>query len=249
MKDPQFSIITVTKDNLFGLRKTFDSLDIQTYTDYEWIVVDGKSSDDTLNFLKNTNAFVISEPDDGIYDAMNKGIEKACGDYFIFMNAGDTFSDPVILEYINRKIIELKPDFIYGDSVERTGEKLHHKKSRSHKNIHQGMFTHHQSMIYARHLFDGLRYNKDYGIAADYDLTLQALQKSETIHHIPLPLCLFESGGISQQKVLQGRREQFDIRKQHGISPVKNVTIFLGQSGFYLCRRLFPSFYWRLKRA
>jgi putative colanic acid biosynthesis glycosyltransferase len=248
MNTPGFSVITVTRDNLFGLRKTYESLKGQNFDDYEWIVVDGNSTDDTLKFLKNTNAHVISEPDNGIYDAMNKAIDKAVGDYLIFMNAGDCFSDPEILSFLHQKIIELKPDFLYGDSIEKTKQSLRYKKSRNHRKIKQGMFTHHQAMVYRRELLENLRYNLDYSISADYDLTLKALQNAQNIYHVPIPLCIFEAGGISQQKVLTGRKEQFQIRKENGISAIKNIFIFLGQTLLYQCRRFFPSGYWWLKR-
>ena len=108
---PLFSVISVTYNNLKGLQNTFKSLRLQTFTDYEWIVVDGGSYDGTLDFLSDKPCKLISEKDDGIYDAMNKGIGKANGDYLIFMNAGDVFADADILEIVQDTIIE-NPDFI-----------------------------------------------------------------------------------------------------------------------------------------
>ena len=248
MHSPQFSIITVTLNNLFGLRRTYDSIQTQTCDDYEWIVIDGNSSDGTQDFLKQKHACYISEPDNGIYDAMNKGIERANGRYLIFMNAGDYFSDEQILEFINQKIIELKPDFIYGDALESVDGALHYKKSRPHTKINQGMFTHHQAMVYSHNLLKEQRYNTEYVISADYDLTLSALKESGEILHIPLPFCVYKSGGISQQQVLTGRKEQFAIRKNHGISRFKNALIFVIQTLLYRLRRIFPKLYWWLKR-
>ncbi len=86
-----FSVITVTRNNLVGLRRTHESLRIQSCGDYEWIVVDGASDDGTADYLKKTGANWVSEPDRGIYDAMNKGIARAQGRWLIFMNAGDEF--------------------------------------------------------------------------------------------------------------------------------------------------------------
>ena len=81
-----FTIITITKDNAAGLQKTWKSLMSQTCTDYEWIVIDGNSSDGTKSLLKSTDAKWVSEPDNGIYDAMNKGIDKAKGDWLLFLS-------------------------------------------------------------------------------------------------------------------------------------------------------------------
>lgn len=248
MDAPYFSIITVTRDNIAGLKKTYDSLAAQTFIDYEWIVIDGKSSDGTTNFLEKKTALWISEPDCGIYDAMNKGIERAKGLYLIFMNAGDCFSNENLLKFIARETEKTKPDFIYGDALEDINEKYYYKKSKPHKKINCGMFTHHQAMVYGRNVFEKFRYNTDYQISADYDLTFRVLMETDDVLFIPFPFCIFESGGISQRRVLQGRKEQFDIRKKYGISPIKNTLIFVGQSVVYRFRKLFPFFYWRLKR-
>lgn len=246
--NPQFSIITVTLNNLFGLRRTYDSITSQSFENYEWIVIDGNSTDGTQEFLKQKSSNYISENDNGIYDAMNKGINRATGNYLIFMNSGDYFTDEKILGFINQKIIELKPDFIYGDSLELIDETLHYKKSRHHTKIHQGMFTHHQSMIYASHLLERLRYNTDYTIAADYDLTLKIIETTNDVLHIPLPFCVYKSGGLSQQHVKTGRKEQFEIREDHNVSKFKNISIFLVQTLLYRFRLIFPRAYWWLKR-
>jgi putative colanic acid biosynthesis glycosyltransferase len=95
-----FSIITVTRNNLEGLRRTHVSLRAQSYADYEWIIIDGASSDGTVNYLEGLAARSWSEPDEGIYDAMNKGLARARGDYLLLMNAGDSFAAPDVLQKI-----------------------------------------------------------------------------------------------------------------------------------------------------
>lgn len=110
------------------------------------------------------------------------------------------------------------------------------------------MFTHHQAMIYRRDLTGALRYDENYKIAADYKFTLQFLQNAETIVYAPFPLCLFESGGISQQQAVQGRAEQHKIRAALGIvTPLKNHMISLQQKIIWTLRRTFPNLYWKLK--
>jgi putative colanic acid biosynthesis glycosyltransferase len=90
----RYSIITVCRNNLNGLQRTCESIEAQSFSDFEWIVIDGASTDGTVEFMTNKvqdNISFFSEPDEGLYDAMNKGIDKASGDYLIFMNSGDQF--------------------------------------------------------------------------------------------------------------------------------------------------------------
>ena len=247
---PLFSVITITFNNLEGLQKTNDSLDAQTLRDFEWIVIDGGSTDQTIEHLQKTKALWTSKPDHGIYDAMNKGIDRATGTYLIFMNAGDQFAQDNTLEIIKNHIEQLpqKPDFIYGDSLEGTERTQHYKPARPHHAIASGMFTHHQAMIYHREKIGALRYNTHYKIAADYDFTLQFLRTAQHITDIKTPICLFESGGISQTNVLIGRTEQFMIRKNNQIPLLKNLCIFCAQTVLYQLRKFSPKVYWFLKQ-
>ena len=104
-----FSIITVTRNNLPGLKRTHDSLKIQICHDFEWVVVDGASTDGTPDYLRTTGAIWVSEPDSGLYDAMNKGLGNAVGDYIVFMNAGDLFAAPDVLDKIKSPIAAARP--------------------------------------------------------------------------------------------------------------------------------------------
>lgn len=249
MTNPLFSIITVTLNNLEGLGKTRQSLSEQSDINHEWIVIDGASTDGTVDYLEQDYIHFTSEPDSGIYDAMNKGIEQAKGKYIIFMNAGDCFANKSVLDHLRQAVEAHSPDFIYGDSLEITGNVAEIKKSRHHTKIKQGMFTHHQAMVYKSAKLGGLRYNTSYKISADYDFTLRFLKNCENVSYLPDPICLFQSGGISQQQVFLGRKEQFIIRGKVGISPLYNIVIFAAQSGVYALRKLCPKLYWFLKRG
>lgn len=242
LKKPVFTVITVTLNNLSGLKNTYESVSQQEFTNFEWLVIDGASKDGSADFLKdkkqNTDhEFILrytSEKDAGIYDAMNKGIKHAFGEYLIFMNAGDTFASPDILKTIE-KHTEKQPDFIYGDAFETTknGGKPIAKTASQYKNMPCGMFTHHQAMIYNHQTLKAIdiHYSTLYTIASDYDFTARFLAKSKKIIYIPKPICIFEHGGISQQNAYTGRREQFLIReKLNMVSPRKNVMIFITQT-------------------
>ncbi len=243
-----FSIITVTKNNLSGLQKTKDSIELQTFENYEWIIIDGNSNDGTKDFLETTKSYYITELDSGIYNAMNKGIDRANGQYLLFLNAGDALENKNTLFEIQQRIQNQNYDFIYGDSVESNKENLFFKRSRPHFKITDGMFTHHQAMIYNREILKNIKYNEDYKIAADYDLTWRVIEKSTNFLYLPFPVCIFEAGGVSQQQVLKGRTEQFKIRNAHNVSLLKNSFIFLMQTLAYLLRKIFPKLYWLLKR-
>ncbi len=241
-KPPLFSIITITKNNLRGLQSTKDGLK-QSCTDYEWIVIDGNSSDGTKDYLLTQNAQWISEPDNGLYDAMNKGIERAEGDYLIFMNAGDKLSDPDILATLSKVIAAEKPDFIYGDALESN---WFYKKARRHEDTDWGMFTHHQAMMYKRSVIGTLRYSLRYKIASDYAFTRSFLKSAKTIHYCPAALCIFEEGGISQRSMRLGRTEQFFIRKP--LCPFyKNAGIYSLQTLSAFTKSRWPGLYKKLR--
>ena len=215
---PFFSVITITKNNPDGFAATRDSLKIQSFSDYEWIVVDG-----------------MLEPDSGIYDAMNKGLDRAQGQYVLFMNAGDQFASPHTLG----RIAHENADFIYGDALEDGRIKP------ARHDIATGMITHHQAMIYRRHTIGDLRYDTQYHIAADYKFTAQFLSRAQSRAHINAPLCIFETGGISQVKSALGRREQAIIRKELGLHARGiHATQFMAQA----LKRLSPPLYWYLRQ-
>lgn len=259
-KFPTFSLITVTLNNYAGLQKTFQSVDKQNFTDFEWIVIDGGSTDESVEFLRkqrsktrqNEHPFTFtSAADDGIYDAMNIGIAQARGHYVLFLNAGDQLASADILERLAPKT-DGAPDFIYGDSLEprsaATVPEL--KPARSHNDIAWGMFTHHQAMLYRRHTLRNLklRYSLRYKIASDYDFTARFLSPSTKIVYEPVPICIFEPGGISQKNAFLGRKEQYLIREQLNMVPQSmNFLILSVQSLSYLLRSLSPGLYRLIK--
>jgi len=251
MTHPLFSIITVTFNNLDGLRRTQDSLTVQECRDFEWIIVDGASRDGTPAYIKTLDALAVSEPDNGIYDAMNKGIGRAQGDYILFLNAGDALAHSATLAHIKAEIQQQpqEADFIYGDALEeRLGFTPGYKKARSHTQIARGLFTHHQAMLYRRAAIGALRYDTHYKISADYKFTAQFLKNAPNALYMAKALCLFECGGVSQQRVRQGRIEQFHIRHKCQITnPVYNTAIFMIQTMTMTLRRTFPGLYWRLR--
>ena len=242
-----YSIVTITKDNIDGLKKTEASIKAQTLTDYEWIVIDGHSNDSTKDYLESINAHYISEDDRGIYDAMNKAIPMVNGRYTIFMNAGDRFAHPDTLRKI-RITPECLPNMIYGDALEQCSANPDDnifKSARSHKQIHRGLFTHHQAIFYKTKFLKELCYNAMYKLAADYDLTLRFLKAHPDAHYVTQPICIFEAGGLSQRQEKRGRIEQQIIRKKElGYSWIQNKAIALTQRSASFIKKRMPPVYW-----
>lgn len=272
MINPLFSIITVTRNNLTGLKQTAASLEHEDPSLFEWIVIDGGSTDETIKYLTENYPLTLpsphegegvahremgkrgvqwlSEPDSGIYDAMNKGIDRASGDYILFLNAGDTLALLRTLETLAALLSArpVKPDLIYGDAFEETAEGRIIKKARPYDRIDQGLFTHHQAIFYRRETISDLRYDQTYSIAADYKFTAQCLRMSKYVLYWPRPVCLFEQGGVSQRQAFKGRMQQSLIRRELEMTlPIEEVLIILKQTAAYSLRRLAPGFYWRLR--
>lgn len=250
---PTFSIITVTRNHLDGLKRTQKSILEQTCRDFEWIIIDGASTDGTLDYLKtlhlNEPIFTLSEPDAGLYEAMNKGLKNSKGQYVLFLNSGDTLEAKQVLEKI-AKACARNPDFIYGDAVENYKNKTQYKQANSAKKALWGMFTHHQSMFYKRSIIrnNKLRFRQIYSIAGDYDFTLRFLKLSKKSVHIPIPICNFELGGLSQQNAFEGRRQQYAIREALDIAnPPLNLLIFFLQTLTWNLRLHAPPLYYGLK--
>lgn len=240
---PLFSIITVTKNNVAGLGATCASLLSQSHKDYEWIIVDGGSTDGTLLFLSKDGLLgnCVSEPDAGIYDAMNKGLARASGDYVLFLNAGDCLSDADILATLARTIANGRPDFVYGDALETGG---YYKKARDHRAIDWGMFTHHQAMLYRRAAIGALRYDVSYNIAGDYAFTRAFLGNGASVAYVPAAICIFETGGVSQRNMRLGRREQYKARREAGCASFKNGMVYVVQSAAAFTKTAMPRLYY-----
>lgn len=224
---PTFSIVTIALNNLNGLRKTHKSLRNQQLAAFEWIVIDGHSNDDTKSWLEGLepigyDSCWISEPDDGLYDAMNKGLNLVHGEYVLFLNSGDMLADKNTLHNLSNFIkARQNPDFIYGDALEQTeGHTPLIKHAKHTLDIKSGMPTHHQAMLYKIKCIKGLEYNTTYKIAADYDFTARFLRQISTHGCFEKPICVFETGGLSQIHTQTGRKEEFEIRQTLNLCPV-----------------------------
>ncbi len=211
----KISVITVSFNTGKDVEETCRSIVNQTNDNFEWIVIDGASTDGSLDILKKYRkhaAFFVSEKDRGIYDAMNKGIMHAHGEYVLFMNGGDRFENHSVLEKFSR--FNSKGDVLYGDFhfLNSDGSKV---KTVFPKTITKFFFLehciNHQSSFIKRKLFkDFGLYNMKYRIGADYEKWLLYLKKGVKFQKLPLFVSVFKNfdGYSSSNKHLQYKREE-----------------------------------------
>lgn len=245
----RFSVITVTRNNLAGLQKTCNSVLGQRFDDFEWLVVDGASTDGSQAWLTDTagpRAKLLSEPDRGLYDAMNKGIARAGGDFLIFMNAGDQFFGRDVLAQVDRDIDEGGgAAVLYGDAYEADGERMVRKRALPHRFYWYSMFTHHQAIFYDRRcLGDG--YDLEFALSADWALTAGLLRRGATARRLPVTVCIFERGGVSQSPASAARaraEHRRILREIIGLPPGVDRIAFAAKTGVNLARRRLPRFY------
>ena len=213
------SIVSICFNNRAGLEETWNSVQSQGFGEWEWIVIDGASTDGTPGFLQSladARLQWVSEPDRGIYDAMNKGLERSGGDYVTFLNAGDVFSGPDVLAEVTRSVqAQNMPDLCYGDAYEKAVDgSLHRKTALSHRRVWYGMFTHHQAMFYRRAFVEMQRFPTDYKIGGDYAFTAQLLARGGRAGYLAKPLCVFEKGGLSERAAATGRADVWRVQKE-----------------------------------
>ena len=223
---PKFSIITVTYNAEKVLEDTIQSVIFQTYRNVEYIIVDGASKDHTLEIVhkyRNRINKVISEPDKGLYDAMNKGIQLATGDYLCFLNAGDKFHDSETLQKIvhTLKGQEL-PDVIYGETaiVDEEGHFLHMRRlsTPAHlnwKSFKQGMLVCHQAFFANRELAINHLYDLQYRFSADFDWCIRIMKKAKCLHNTRLTLIDYLNEGMTTKNHKASLKERFCIMAKH----------------------------------
>jgi glycosyltransferase involved in cell wall biosynthesis len=213
MSQPLISIITINFNNKKGLARTIESVVKQTVPDYEYILIDGGSTDGSIDIIKqhqNKLAYWISEKDKGIYDAMNKGIQKASGKYLLFLNSGDCFINSVVLEKVNEAMRTNQYDIIYGNSIFNNGESVRYNPTPlSLLNVLR-LGISHQAFFLKKELFDkaGL-YNIMYKVVADSCHLITCLVKyNASSLYINAIIAEIEPDGISMASTGQNRKEQ-----------------------------------------
>ncbi len=236
----KFSIITITYNAEKVLQRTLDSVRSQTYRDMEHLIIDGASTDETVAMAEayrqraSYDVVVRSEPDKGIYDAMNKGLRLATGDYVVFMNAGDTFHDERTLERVlegitelrNSGTPELRPAVIYGDTdiVDSEGRFLRKRHLSvpdrlTWRSFRKGMLVCHQAFYARLDIARDIPYDLQYRHSADVDWCIRVMKEAERRHlplrRVPGVVADFMDGGNTTQNHRASLKERFTVMRRH----------------------------------
>lgn len=226
------SVITVTYNAEHTLERTLKSVREQSYPHIEHVIVDGESKDGTVRLIRqyeNDKMAWKSEPDRGLYDAMNKAAWMATGDYLCFLNAGDTFFAPDTVEKMMRSFIDGQPpDLLYGETaiVDERGAFLHMRRLRapeklSWKSFKQGMVVCHQAFIVKRELFEP--YDLSFRFSADFDWCIRMMKKASLIHNTHLTLINYLHEGMTTTHRKASLKERYRI-----------MALYYGQASTFL---------------
>ena len=229
----KLTIITVVFNDKTHIESTIKNVLAQTFKDYEYIIIDGGSTDGTLDIIKKYDKKTtwISEPDSGLYDAMNKGIKLAAGEWLNFLNSGDTFYSNQILENIIKTKNIKKYDLIYGDSIIiKKNKKLYSKAIDINSNtIKRKMGLCHQSVFVRKSIAPF--YNLKYKLKAEYNWIIDIVFKIDAtrIKHITIPIVFYSVGGIGEKQLLLNLKEKILlIQKKFGFKQtIKNCPDYL----------------------
>lgn len=224
---PKFSIITVCRNAQTTIEDTLQSVITQGYHHVEYIVIDGNSTDGTLSIIRRYQehiAHVVSEPDKGLYDAMNKGLRLATGDYVCFLNAGDCFHEDdtllQIVHHLHAAGLKELPDVIYGETQLVDGEghfvrmrRLSTPEELTWKSFRHGMLVCHQAFFAKRTLAPA--YDTSYRFSADFDWCIRVMKQSKQLFNTHLTLIDYLSEGMTTRNHRASLKERFHIMCHH----------------------------------
>lgn len=202
---PKLSIITINLNDKKGLEQTIKSVISQTYTDYEYLIIDGASSDGSQDIIHNYKSFIhyaLSEPDRGIYDAMNKGIQNATGEYLLFLNSGDYLYSTSVLDALFHNVFH--EDIVSGDVILKNGDgKTQPRSSVSESNLSILTFMKsslwHQATLIRRELMVKLgNYRTDLRFVSDWAFFMDAIfRNGASYKHVPVTLSVYLMAGAT----------------------------------------------------
>lgn len=216
------SIITINYNDAVGLEKTIQSVISQTYTDIEYLIIDGGSEDDSVEILEKYQDKIdywSSEPDTGIYNAMNKGIKASKGNYLLFLNSGDVLNGATALaDFVSHN--HFGGDIIYGDYQYQEGEKIFPDALSPLFFIRTSLP--HQSTLFKREVFEvmGL-YQEHYTIVSDRAFYVKCFLSNQFVFkHVPYSLSIFDQNGLSnnpKHKEIQAAENDTMFQEQYGV--------------------------------
>ena len=204
------TIITVCRNHAQELERTIRSVESQTWQEREYLVIDGASTDDTLDVIKAHEASItrwVSEPDQGIYDAMNKGVRMAQGEWVIFMNAGDTFASDDTLQRVFGS--PQNADVIYGDVIK--GELV--KEAEAPRNAHRMFYCHQSAFVRTRCLRE-FPFDIRHRMSADFKQVKQLYLSGKTFLQLDFPVANFDTQGVSNKNRSAGLYDNIQVIRE-----------------------------------
>lgn len=223
----KFSIITVCLNTEKQISETIASVLEQTCTDFEYIIKDGISKDRTVSVARSfSSAFeekgipfrVISQPDKGIYDAMNQATQEAQGEWVLYMNAGDQFADRYVLSTVEKHGNLEAADIVYGDRVESADAGYLYRKVYPLERMRDRLPFCHQSVFAKKSLYEQLSYSLQYRLCSDYAFFFHWYQEKKRFVYLPIAICIFDRHGASSD----GKAVAQELLKIHEDMPVRD---------------------------
>jgi glycosyltransferase involved in cell wall biosynthesis len=240
----KYTVITVTYNAELTIEGTLNSVINQSYKNLEYIIIDGKSNDKTASIIQkysNKIKYWESTPDNGIYDAMNKGILKSDGDFICFMNAGDEFAnDDVLLNISNIKNLK-NFKLLYGDTIVKNRSRLYCAKDI--KKINYGTIACHQSMVFNKNLFSIKLFNTNFHFASDYDYFYYThINYPNQVLYLNYPISIVTTDGYSAKNSIETYKEFKQVVQQYNKSFIINyfyVIKIMERRIIYIIKKLF----------
>lgn len=214
--NPLITVVTVCYNSVDMIEKTLKSVIEQSYSNKEYVVIDGASTDGTKKIVEryiDSIDFFMSESDNGIYHAMNKAVGVAKGEWVIFMNAGDVFVDNAVLEKANYSL-SATIDVLYGDILTSRNTELVLKEAPSEiKSMHRMPFCH-QAVFTRTSLLRSFPFDEKYKMSADFKLYKQLNRENATFRRLPLPITIYDRTGLSNSQRARGLGENIAVIKE-----------------------------------
>lgn len=214
--NPLITVVTVCYNSVDMIEKTLKSVIEQSYSNKEYVVIDGASTDGTKKIVEryiDSIDFFMSEPDNGIYHAMNKAVGVAKGEWIIFMNAGDVFVDNAVLEKVSYSL-SATIDVLYGDILTSRNTELVLKEAPSEiKSMHRMPFCH-QAVFTRTSLLRSFPFDEKYKMSADFKLYKQLNRENATFRRLPLPITIYDRTGLSNSQRARGLGENIAVIKE-----------------------------------
>lgn len=238
----KFAVITVCFNAENEIADTIASVLNQTCTDFEYLIKDGVSTDQTLRIAESFSpAFaekgipyrIISQPDHGIYDAMNQALTLAQGQWILFMNAGDLMADPYVLEMIGSSSALETADIVYGDTIDHYDDGYLPRKALALEQMKVRLPFCHQSVYVHKPLYDENHYPLKYRLCNDYVLFFQWYQQKKRFAYLPMVMSIYDRHGLSSSNGKAVAKELVQIHEDMPVRDEKTIQMLREEAARY----------------